>query len=219
MQQVSLLLTPFENWESEPLRTIQQSECINELVVYAQNHLGDDSVLLCQVNGSNDFEKQLTSLTCIKSVDVEELAREKFFARLEINLAGSLGKRIFSLLFNEIVIVLPIIIREADIRYRIVGSEEAISNAIDMHPPELNLEILQVVSKPTHKYDISYLLTKSQEEVFKVALREGYYKYPKETTHEDIAEIVGCSTSNVSVHLQKAEAQIFNELYSREVWI
>lgn len=51
-------------------------------------------------------------------------------------------------------------------------------------------------------------LTEKQREVVETAVDRGYYGTPREVTHSDVAEEVGCSPSTAGEHLQKAENAI-----------
>ncbi|UPM44263.1 helix-turn-helix domain-containing protein [Halocatena salina] len=51
-------------------------------------------------------------------------------------------------------------------------------------------------------------LTDRQQEVLRTAVRTGYYRVPRETTHEDLAEELDCCASTVGQHLRRIEAQL-----------
>lgn len=51
-------------------------------------------------------------------------------------------------------------------------------------------------------------LTERQQEVLCTAVRTGYYRVPRETTHEDLAEELNCCASTVGQHLRRIEAQL-----------
>lgn len=51
-------------------------------------------------------------------------------------------------------------------------------------------------------------LTDRQQEVLQKAVELGYYQIPRETTHEEIADELGCSKSVVGQHLRRVEASL-----------
>lgn len=78
-------------------------------------------------------------------------------------------------------------------------------------------EVADVSIKQINRYDPSsgllfQELTERQQEVLHVATELGYYKLPRETTHEEIADELGCSRSVVGQHLRRIEATVMSEL-------
>lgn len=59
-------------------------------------------------------------------------------------------------------------------------------------------------------------LTDRQREVLQTAAEAGYYQIPRETTHEEIAEDLGCSESVVGQHLRRAEAALVSSVVPGE---
>lgn len=52
------------------------------------------------------------------------------------------------------------------------------------------------------------LLSERQCAAVNVALELGYYESPRNVTHADIADRLGCAPNTVTEHLQKAEAKL-----------
>lgn len=73
---------------------------------------------------------------------------------------------------------------------------------------DIDIILDQVGQYVPESNDLKMALTDRQEETVGVAVDSGYYDLPRNATHEDIAEAVGCSASTVGEHLQKAEAKI-----------
>lgn len=55
-------------------------------------------------------------------------------------------------------------------------------------------------------------LTDKQREAIRMAMVEGYYEMPSETTVEDLAAMTGISSSAFATRLRKAEREIFSQL-------
>jgi predicted DNA binding protein len=51
------------------------------------------------------------------------------------------------------------------------------------------------------------VLSERQRAAVTVALELGYYESPRNTTHADITDRLGCEPNTVTEHLQKAEAK------------
>ena len=63
---------------------------------------------------------------------------------------------------------------------------------------------------PTRSLDS---LTDRQHEVLEAAYRGGYFRWPRESTAEDIAEALGISPPTLHKHLRRAQEQLFEELF------
>jgi len=55
-------------------------------------------------------------------------------------------------------------------------------------------------------------LTAQQRETLLRAYEEGYYDVPRNATHEDVGDALGCSGGTVGEHLRKIEATILTEI-------
>ncbi|MBT7102503.1 hypothetical protein HN935_03255 [archaeon] len=56
-------------------------------------------------------------------------------------------------------------------------------------------------------------LTDLQKKAMGIAIKNGYYDYPKKVKMEKLAEIMGISYSTYQAHLKKAEGKILPEVY------
>lgn len=89
-----------------------------------------------------------------------------------------------------------------------VGTNRAIQHAAAALPSEIGLSL-----ERTGEYDpatdrLSELLTDRQQAVFDLAVREGYYEIPRETTQRELAAALDLATGTVSEHLQRIEAKL-----------
>jgi predicted DNA binding protein len=74
-------------------------------------------------------------------------------------------------------------------------------------------EVADVGINYIHRYDHDSEqafreLTDRQQEVLQTAVELGYYQIPREATHEEIADELGCSKSVVGQHLRRVEASL-----------
>ena len=56
-------------------------------------------------------------------------------------------------------------------------------------------------------------LTDKQKKALEIAIKNGYYNYPKKVNMEKLAKIIGISYSTYQAHLKKAEGKILPEIY------
>lgn len=56
--------------------------------------------------------------------------------------------------------------------------------------------------------DTSPLLIDTQTALLDLAIREGYYEVPRETTHRDLADSLGVTPGTVSDRLQRIERRV-----------
>jgi predicted DNA binding protein len=59
-------------------------------------------------------------------------------------------------------------------------------------------------------------LTDRQQEVLRTAVEQGYYQIPREATHQQIADVLGCSKSVVGQHLRRIEAALVSSIMPAE---
>ncbi len=72
-----------------------------------------------------------------------------------------------------------------------------------------------VESSPLAPFD-SRSLRPEQRRVLEVAMEEGYYETPRETTLDEIADRLDCPRSTVSYRLRRAEAEVVSEFLSTQ---
>lgn len=56
------------------------------------------------------------------------------------------------------------------------------------------------------------VLTKHQREILRVALRDGYYKIPRQTSQEELGEHFDIAAQTVGEHLRKIESRLIDEI-------
>ena len=78
---------------------------------------------------------------------------------------------------------------------------------------EHNLPPADVPYQWTPSGDSIEALTDRQREVLEAAYRAGYFRWPRESTAEDIAEALGISPPTLHKHLRRAQEQLCEELF------
>ena len=98
------------------------------------------------------------------------------------------------------------------VRMTVIGDHDMVKRAIEELPSEVQVSVDQVGAYTPDRRDMLSMLTDRQLEVFQKAVELGYYEIPRRTTHEDIAEDLGCAPSTVDEHLRKAESRVLRAL-------
>ncbi|WP_255149553.1 helix-turn-helix domain-containing protein [Halorarius halobius] len=114
---------------------------------------------------------------------------------------------------HELVLDTPIEYNpDGSIRVSVIGQDDVVQNAIEHVPDNVRLELEQLSDYDPELRELSSLLTERQREILDAAVEVGYYKVPRNATHEDIAERVDISTTTVGEHLRKIEARLLSEI-------
>ncbi len=101
---------------------------------------------------------------------------------------------------------------QGGLRTTIVGTHEMLRKALGETPDGVRFAVEQAGQYSPDREDILSILTERQHEVFETAISEGYYEIPREATHEDISNALGCAPSTVDEHLRKAESRVLSAL-------
>jgi predicted DNA binding protein len=118
---------------------------------------------------------------------------------------------------SEVILEMPVeIVGDYEYRVTFVGRETQFRAELDAMPDHVDYRVLRT---GTYHPDVGQLLgelTDRQREILEVAFEAGYYEDPRQTTHEAIADRVGCTSATVGEHLRKVEARVFAELLGSE---
>lgn len=116
---------------------------------------------------------------------------------------------------SDIVIETPIQFNsDGSFRITYIGSDAAFQEVF-RHAVEENAVTFEVVETGDYEPDeasFARLLTTRQQEVLKAAVEAGYYSAPRQSTLEDVAEVVGIAPTTAGEHLRKVEERVFGAL-------
>ncbi|WP_458186104.1 helix-turn-helix domain-containing protein [Haladaptatus sp. NG-WS-4] len=177
------------------------------------NLLNDGTcVVLYELRG--DFHKVdelLSSHPDIIAVDVSDSEGGLVYVHFETNFTVEALLTIVQM--HEIVLDTPIeCIERGGVRVRLVGDDSTLQSAIGKIPDPL---VISLESNGDYHaaIDDSYTkLTDRQREILVEAVEAGYYRVPRQSTHEHIATSLNLNPSTVGEHLRKIESHIFSEL-------
>jgi len=94
------------------------------------------------------------------------------------------------------------------LRVTVIGTNRAIQHAAGDLPSEVELNLERTGEYEPDTGRLSQMLTERQLELFELAVREGYYEVPRETTQRNLAESLDLATATVSEHLQRIESKL-----------
>jgi predicted DNA binding protein len=106
----------------------------------------------------------------------------------------------------------PVVYSDFETRGEVVGDASALQTAVDAAPRTIDVTIENIGSRPSQRTDPFFELSNRQREAVFTAFEHGYYQHPRETTHAELAEELGCAANTVSEHLQKAEVKLIKAL-------
>jgi predicted DNA binding protein len=94
-----------------------------------------------------------------------------------------------------------------------IGTEAAFADAFSEQPEGVRVEVERTGPYTPGPRHVVSRLTERQREVLRVAVALGYYREPREATHDDIAATTGVSETTVGEHLRKIESTVFSSLH------
>jgi len=97
-------------------------------------------------------------------------------------------------------------------------NREEINKNIRLAQKLYNAKVISV--KKQRMSNISFLdirpeLTKKQQQAIELAVKEGYYSFPRKIDMHQLAAITKSSYSNLQEHLKRAENKVINAFYQR----
>ena len=208
MRQITLLLDAGEQGFHPADVALREEPSVTRNQIHYLNVLDDDTfVTLYEVQG--DLERAIEILEDRSDVFNVDVAGERegfIFAHLaaaepDLSLTKILDQK-------EILIEYPIAYTKQGVEIKLAGTSEAIQEAASEVSGSVRTELLNRGEfRPTIE-QLQETLTSRQQEVLELAVRMGYFEFPRETNYEEIAEELGVNQSTVAEHIQRIEAKI-----------
>ncbi|AEH37097.1 helix-turn-helix domain-containing protein [Halopiger xanaduensis] len=89
-----------------------------------------------------------------------------------------------------------------------VGTSRSIQRAAAALPEGIDLDLRRMGEYEPDAGGFAPTLTDRQRELFELALEDGYYEIPRETTHRELAAKLDLAAGTVGEHLQRIEAKL-----------
>lgn len=158
----------------------------------------------------NNSKKFLNLLKRDKRTDYIEIEGKTFFIRERRKEKEVPGMFITS----EIVYIKPVHINSEgyEIWELAAIKKQTLMNFVKhFHNAEI-LEISQTKLKDIYFPRLSPDLTQHQRDAFELAIKQGYYQFPKKTNLNKLAKIANLSKSAFREHLKRAEMKVLSEM-------
>ncbi|MGD9276887.1 MAG: helix-turn-helix domain-containing protein [Candidatus Pacearchaeota archaeon] len=149
---------------------------------------------------------------------IKEINSHKRMGKIEEKNGFAIGELMDSALLepmyhHEIICLEPVIINEQGIEYWTIGSWEKknLTRFMDIVEKKFNGELLSIFQKKLKTFSFISTqpnLTAKQKGAMELAIKNGYYKYPRKTDLIKLSKIFGCSYSTFQHHLRKAEQKL-----------
>lgn len=124
---------------------------------------------------------------------------------------GPVGELLAVLYRNDIVLDWPIEHRRTadgpEIRFTVIGTNAGIRRAAAAVPEAVDLSVEQV-GRFESRRESTPLLTDRQAALLELAVEEGYYEVPRETTQRALADRLGVTAGTVGDRLQRIERRV-----------
>ncbi|MEY7850005.1 helix-turn-helix domain-containing protein [Natrarchaeobius sp. A-rgal3] len=107
----------------------------------------------------------------------------------------------------------PLEYADGTVSYAVFGPAEEIQRTLERFPTQIDVTVSAVGGLSALSGVIEPTVTDRQREALETALAIGYYDVPREASHEDVAEAIGCAPSTAAEHLRRGEANALRALF------
>jgi len=171
------------------------------------------TLLLYRVTGDGDaFDDALAEQPEVFDHDVVDLGGNGYHAFVQAEATAEGGALLEVAHDHTLIIDTPLEFTEEGLRATLVGTHDNLRGALGAIPDGLEFSVDSAGTYVPGSEDLLSPLTDRQLEVFETAVEEGYYDVPRQATHKDIADNLGCAPSTVDEHLRKAESRVVTGL-------
>jgi predicted DNA binding protein len=102
---------------------------------------------------------------------------------------------------------------DGGLRVTLIGTEAAFADGLPEQLEDIRVEVERTGPYTPGPRHVVSRLTERQREMLRTAVDLGYYREPREATHDEIAAATGLSETTVGEHLRKIEATVFSSLH------
>jgi len=216
MRYMSVRLTPTEGPGFHPLgEQLSADPAIRRTAIHHVEFL-DDGTVLTLAEGSGDRERYEEIMSSSPSVHAYMVSGDEQWMAVSQFEPTPPVKRILDWHHHaELVVETPILFGDdGSQEVTFIGDESAFKQIFQQAKTvdSIEFEVVKTGAYDPNAERFTRLLTSRQEDVLAAAVSVGYYRAPREATHEDVADAVGLSPSTVGDHLRKIEARVFEAM-------
>lgn len=220
MRYVTLRLSPAEGRGYHPLgRRLREEPSIQREAVHHVELLDDGTVLLFAeaVGDRERYEEIMSSSPSV--VEYMASGTERWMAVSRFDSSEAVRQVLEWKRENEVVIETPILFQpDGSQRMTFLGDRQAFERLF-RQGAALDSFTFDVVETGEYDPDTGRFLralTARQQEVLTTAVELGYYRAPRQATHEDVAAALDLSPSTAGDHLRKIEERVFTSMMPPE---
>jgi predicted DNA binding protein len=215
MRYFDFTLTP-EDGSIHPVdRAIADHPDVTRELLLHINALGDGTgVMLYRLRGdSMVIGDAFDDHPAVIAQDVLDVRDDVFHLYLHVHPGEPAGRLMTLAQKYALIIDTPLVFTDrGGLRVTVVGTHDMLRQALEDFPDNIQVSVEQVGQYSPDRPNLLSILTERQAEVFRTAVSEGYYEIPRQTTHADIANELGCAPSTIDEHLRKAESRVLSTL-------
>lgn len=182
-------------------------------------NIGDTEqpTLLFAIEGNpNRIESELDAQSHLTEYELIPIDPARFYLRVRPK-PTPLTRGLFQMYMDgDLVIIHPVIYQGGSAQVSLLGEPADLQKAVDSFSSGLNVTVEQVSDFLPRTDTIISRLSPRQREALDIAFELGYYQYPRQATHADIGDRIGCAPNTVSVHLQKAESKVLSAVVEQK---
>lgn len=181
------------------------------------NFSGDRIGIMHYVEG--DAEAYRNAVESLPEVEDYELTRDNgdSFYAYQVCDVPEPARELFGALSTGRTIVIPPTeyAQDGTVSLSLLGTSGDLQAAIDDIPEPVEVDVHEITGLDRAANALESVLSERQRAVIDTALERGYYEIPREASHEDVAEAVGCAPSTAAEHLRKAESALVKSVLGR----
>lgn len=216
MRQFTLLVAP-ESGAFHPAdrALLDEPSVTREALLHADRLPDGTAVIQSRLTGDpSAAERVLDEEPTALSYDVFGIDNEGFHVHIHIASSGSAVRLLALAAEHKLLVLTPFPFSDGGLRATLAGTQERVRRAASEVPDAIAVRFLSTEPYDPERDDLLSRLTERQRDVLTTAVEIGYYETPRRATHDDIADVLGCSTSTAGEHLRKIETRVLAELVS-----
>lgn len=181
------------------------------------NFTGDALGILHYVEGDADAYAEVAAETPeVLGYDIHRAGEDAFYVYVRDATTEPLRELFGPITTGGLVVVPPIVYHEdGTVTLSVFGPTDELQTALDSIPDPVDVDVEEVSGLSATAAAVETQLSERQREAVETALELGYYDVPREGSHEDVAEAMGCAPSTAAEHLRKAESKVLRSLFER----
>lgn len=216
MRQLRLTVTPSEPTDHPFCALTGHHGPIDEAQsLYCSNATNSQLTSVFALKGEPDeIRAELDKLSEVVAYDLVAGEGDICYMNGQIEMTGLIRTFNDIISLDNITLVLPVVYTNGSASIELVGSDASLQDAVDSLPSTVRAD-LEWIGEFTDGNSAHSILSDRQREAVLTGLELGYYETPRQATHADVAERLGCSTSTASEHLLRAESKLIKAMLNQ----